>query len=227
VGQLEGDVDKEATTQGEKRAGRRGLRAGGVESEEIGANFVLTKKYFSSAMNNKAKRKHVHHGVLRQAAVTAFFHLEAREIVLMSHTTRGGKGIVDKSEVEKKKVRRRGPSGKGKALGDRGHRGDRRGEGRKVRGNEPANFSATVGRRDRKVDVGDQGLIEKRARALGKRDKSAVVRMAAPPEVVGRRVSVLSNKLAKHDIHEGDIVIVNSRRDESRAGGEEGQVERP
>jgi len=99
LGKLGRDVDKETEGEGKGEAGGRGREVGREEGQKVREETELAKEEFSRSVNNDTERENMDDGVFTGATVAALVHRRAREVVLVSHTARGGEGVAEEGEV--------------------------------------------------------------------------------------------------------------------------------
>lgn len=165
--------------------------------------------------------------VLGREAEGASEDLGDGEVILVAHATRGGKGVVDEGEMMKKERRGERVRSRGQGRGERIDAG--RGESGEwlVNGDERGDFFIGVESGEGEEDIGNESLVNCRARRVREREQCTVFKVAVAPEIHCRGIAVILNKFARTQTDSREEVVVGRGGDERGAGGEKGHVKCP
>ena len=134
-------------------------------------------------------------------------HQVDRNVKLVTHATGGSEGVVDKAEMVKKKKVRNDARDRGQRLGNRVDTSTRRGtrdEGL-IFCEKRLDFFTAVGKSLWEEEVVNKGVVEGGAGRVGERKQRAVGlrEVTTSPEVNGRRIAMVRNKLTFIEANSG------------------------
>jgi hypothetical protein len=213
-----------------KRKGKTRRRIIGRKKGEKKVKLIATpKENTASTMNDGAETVDVDNRVFRVVAKETLGDIIDRNLVLVTHTARSGERVVKESKVMEKKRGRRTTGGKREGGGYGLNAGimERRcvwEVGRDKRSDLFANMSGGF----EEINIFDHGLVYARACAFEKRSENTRLSdMAIPPEVNRRSVPVFYDKLAVGEAYLRKVVVVRVGMNIGRAGGKQGDIDRP
>ena len=130
-------------------------------------------------------------GILTHTTKKARGNTRDRELVLVTHATRGSKSIVDERKMMREK--KRGGRNRQRIRRDRGKQEIGGGGWGKGGGEKRMNFSGKMRKTFIKEDVKQNNFVNRRARRERERDEGPVREVTATPEINCGSVTMLTN----------------------------------
>ena len=226
-----GGVNKERKRERKRKSVRR---KGSVSRKKRGEGRGKTtkgEKKKTGLVNDTAMGKDVDNRVMMVKTKKARGNEVNGNAKLMAHATRGGKGVVDQTEVVENKGGGSRTRGSRERLRDRVNA--RVGRWTRYRGlvggEERRDFLATMSEGDREVMVTDKGMVDGGASGFGDMDKGKIRsrEMTLSPEVDGSSIAMLGDELACFEANFGKQVVFEFGVKKRRPRGEERDIESP